>query len=321
MRFLVTGGFGFIGTNFIKKVINETDYEIVNLDKVTYAANPQNLKDLEGNKNYKFIKGDICDKQKVREAMKGAEVVINFAAESHVDRSLQDFSPFIETNIKGTTVLLNEALNVNPKLFLHISTDEVYGQIIEGAFTEKDLLQPRNPYSASKASAEMFVNAFKETYGLPTIITRSSNNYGPYQFPEKILPLFITNLLEGKKVPLYGEGLQMREWTHVEDNCAGILTVIEKGKIGEIYNISSGYEMKNIDFTKLLLKKMGFGEERIQKVEDRKGHDFRYSIDSTKVKALGWKPRYDIDKGMDATIKWFKENERWWKPLKEKSKT
>jgi dTDP-glucose 4,6-dehydratase len=320
MNFLVTGGLGFIGTNFVKKVLAETEHSVINLDKVTYAANEENLKEFEGNERYEFIKGDICNSGIVRGAMKDADVVVNFAAESHVDRSLQDFSPFIETNIRGTTVLLNEALKSNIKLFLHISTDEVYGQIINGSFTENDLLQPRNPYSASKAGAEMFVNAFKETYGLPAIITRSSNNYGPYQFPEKMLSLFVTNLIEGKKVPLYGEGLQVREWTHVEDNCAGILKVIEKGKKGEIYNISSGYEMRNIDFTKLLLKKMNLGEERIQRVEDRKGHDFRYSIDSSKVRALDWKPQYDIEKGIGATIKWYKENEKWWKPLKEKNK-
>ncbi len=318
MKLLVTGGLGFIGSNFIRKVIRETDYEIVNLDKVTYASNPASLNDIKNEKRYKFIKGDICDKEKVKEAIKDVDVVVNFAAESHVDRSLADFSPFIETNIKGTTVLLNETLNSRASLFLQISTDEVYGQIMEGFFTEKSLLQPRNPYSASKAAAEMFVNAFKETYGLPTIITRSSNNYGPYQFPEKVIPLFVTNLLEGKKIPLYGEGKQIREWIHVEDNCEGILTTIKKGKKGEIYNISSGEELKNIDLTKAILSKMGFGEEMIQKVEDRKGHDFRYALDSKKIMELGWKPKYNFDEGLKLTIDWYKQNEAWWKPLKEK---
>jgi len=318
MRLLVTGGLGFIGSNFIKKVIRETDYEVTNLDKVTYAANPMNLKNIENNKHYKFIKGDICDKKIVKEALKDVDAVIHFAAESHVDRSLDDYSPFIETNVTGTTVLLNESLNSKASLFLQISTDEVYGQTIDGTFLETDALHPRNPYSASKAAAEMFVNAFKETYGLPTIITRSSNNYGPYQFPEKVVPLFVTNLLEGKKVPLYGEGKQIREWIHVEDNCAGILTAIEKGKKGEIYNISSGEELKNIELTKKILSQMNFGEEMIQKVEDRKGHDFRYALNSTKIRALGWRPKYTFEEGLKITIDWYTNNERWWKPLKGK---
>ncbi len=248
--------------------------------------------------------------------MDGVDVVLNFAAESHVDRSLNDLTPFIESNIKGTTTLLNAALNSKASLFIQISTDEVYGQIMSGSFTEEDLLQPRNPYSASKASAEMFVNAFKETYGLPTMITRSSNNYGPYQFPEKVLPLFITNLIEGKKVPLYGEGKQVREWTHVEDNCQGILTAIKKGKKGEIYNIASGEELTNIEMTKRVLKEFGKGDEMIQRVEDRKGHDFRYSLDGSKLRELGWKPKYRFEKGLKKTIDWYKKNESWWKPLK-----
>jgi dTDP-glucose 4,6-dehydratase len=318
MNMLVTGGLGFIGSNFIRKVLSETDYEVVNLDNVTYAACPKSLKDVENNPKYEFVKGDICNKTDVTNTMKNVDVVVNFAAESHVDRSLQDYSPFIETNIKGTINLLQQATDANVTKFLHISTDEVYGQTIDGTFNETDLLQPRNPYSASKASAEMFVNAFRETYGLPTIITRSANNYGPFQFPEKMLSLFVTNLLEEKKVPLYGEGLQVREWTFVEDNCDGVLTTIEKGKIGEVYNISSGEEKRNIDFTKMVLNKMNFGEEMIQKVEDRKGHDFRYSIDSSKIRRLGWVPKHSLEKGLDITINWYKENKSWWEPLKKR---
>lgn len=298
----------------------ETDFNIINVDKVTYAANPHSLDEFKENKRYSFIKADICDKTAMKEAIKDANAVIHFAAESHVDRSLANYAPFVETNISGTINLLQQAADSNIKKFVHISTDEVYGQIINGTFSESDLLSPRNPYSASKASAEMFVNAFRETYGVPTIITRSANNYGPYQFPEKMLSLFVTNLLEGKKVPLYGEGKQIREWTFVEDNCEGLISVLEKGKIGEIYNISSGEEMKNIDFTKLVLKKMGYGEEMIQKVEDRKGHDFRYSIDSSKVRALGWKPKHTLEEGLDITIKWYKENKKWWEPLKKELK-
>jgi dTDP-glucose 4,6-dehydratase len=316
MNYLVTGGLGFIGSNFVRLALKDKENRVTNLDKVTYAANPKSLSDVEKNKNYTFVKGDICDKETVKKAMKDVDVVVHFAAESHVDRSLADFSPFIQTNITGTTVMLNEALNSNAKLFVQISTDEVYGQILDGFFSEKSLLQPRNPYSASKAAAEMFVNAFKETYGLPTIITRSSNNYGPYQFPEKVIPLFVTNLLEGKKVPLYGEGKQIREWIYVEDNCEGIMTAINKGKKGEIYNVSSGEELRNIDLTKKILAEMNFGEEMIQRVEDRKGHDFRYALDSSKVMSLGWKPKYNFESGLKKTVEWYKKNESWWKPLK-----
>ncbi|MEK6958757.1 MAG: dTDP-glucose 4,6-dehydratase [archaeon] len=316
MKLLVTGGMGFIGSNFVRLALETTDYEIVNLDKLTYAANPASLNDIKVNKRYKLVKGDICDRSVVKKAMEGVDVVLNFAAESHVDRSLNDLNPFIESNIKGTTTLLDAALNSKASLFIQISTDEVYGQIMSGSFTEKDLLHPRNPYSASKASAEMFVNAFKETYGLPTMITRSSNNYGPYQFPEKVLPLFITNLIENKKVPLYGEGKQVREWTHVEDNCRGILTAIKKGKKGEIYNIASGEELTNLEMTKRVLKEFGKGEEMIQRVEDRKGHDFRYSLDGSKLRELGWKPKYCFEEGLKKTIDWYKQNETWWKSLK-----
>jgi dTDP-glucose 4,6-dehydratase len=316
MRLLVTGGLGFIGSNFVRKVVNETEYEVVNLDKITYAANPTCLKELEGNSKYSFVKGDICDKSLVKQLIKDVDIVVNFAAESHVDRSLENFDPFIETNIRGTTNLLNESLNSNISLFLQVSTDEVYGQILDGAFSEKDLLEPRNPYSASKASAEMFVNAFKETYGLPTIVTRSSNNYGPFQFPEKVIPLFITNLLEGKKVPLYGEGKQVREWIYVEDNCDGIITAINKGKKGEVYNISSSVELTNIELTNKILSAMGKGPEMIQKVEDRKGHDFRYALDSSKIGNLGWKPKNDFETGLRKTIDWYVNNSDWWKSIK-----
>lgn len=315
---LVTGGLGFIGSNFIRKLLTETEYDIVNLDKITYAANPESLADIEENTKYIFVKGDIGDKNLVRDLMKDIDVVVNFAAESHVDRSLQDYSPFIETNINGTVNLLQEANEANVKKFVHISTDEVYGQTMDGTFTEEDKLHPRNPYSASKAGAEMFVSAFNETYGLPTIITRSSNNYGPYQFPEKMMPVFVTNLIEGKKVPLYGEGLQIREWTYVEDNCDGLLVAIEKGKTGDVYNVSAGNELPNVEMTHKILEKMGVGEDMIQKVEDRRGHDFRYSIDSSKIRNLGWEPKHTLDEGMDITIKWYKENKLWWEPLKRK---
>lgn len=316
MNFLVTGGMGFIGSNFIRKILTETDYQVTNLDKLTYAANIENLKDLESNKNYSFIKGDINDSRLLKKIINDFDIVINFAAESHVDNSLKNFQPFIETNISGTANLLNSSLNSNIKLFVQISTDEVYGQIFDGKFSEKSILNPRNPYSSSKAAAEMFVNSFKETYGLPTIITRSSNNYGPYQFPEKVIPLFITNLLESKKVPLYGAGKQIREWIHVDDNCNGILTVIEKGKKGEIYNISSDEELTNFELTNKIIYEMGFDKDMINYVEDRKGHDFRYALDSSKIKDLGWSINKNFDKGIKDTINWYSNNVSWWKKIK-----
>jgi len=317
MKLLVTGGCGFIGSNFIRmRLQRHPRDEIVNLDKLTYAGRRENLQDLEGKGNYLFFKGDICSQEDVAEAMKGCEAVINFAAESHVDRSIQDCDAFAKTNFFGVKVLCEEARKQGVKKLIQISTDECYGTIAKGSFRETDMLKPRNPYSAAKAGGELLAMSYFTTYGLPVVVTRSSNNFGPYQFPEKVMPLFITNLLRGKKVPLYGEGKNVRDWLFVLDNCEGIDLCLEKGKTGEIYNIGGGNELQNIELTKIILKEMGKGEEMIEKVQDRPGHDFRYSLDSSKIeKELGWKPKTDFKKGLKETVQWYKQNEKWWKQL------
>ncbi len=316
MRLLVTGGNGFIGSHFVRQHLKRfPNDEVVNLDVLSYAGRKENLLDIEKDPRYHFVQGDIRDRVTVEKAMQGCEAVVHFAAESHVDNSLNDASAFIETNITGTYRLLDAARHHDIKRFLHISTDEVYGHILEGSFTEKDLLHPRNPYSASKAGAEMMVHAFKETYGLPTIITRSSNNFGPNQFPEKVIPLFITNLLRGKKVPLYGEGKNIRDWIFVEDNCNGIEIALRSGKVGEVYNIAGEQELTNLELTHAILHQLGKGEEMIQRVEDRKGHDLRYSLDASKIKELGYSPTLPFTTRLQQTVKWYRENEWWWKPL------
>ncbi len=316
MNLLVTGGAGFIGSNFIKYMLEKhSDYKITNLDKLTYCGRLENLKEVEKNPNYKFVKGDIADEKVVNELMSGTDTIINFAAETHVDRSINDPFAFIKTDIFGTGVLLEAARKNDVKKFLQISTDEVYGTIEKGSFKETDKLTARNPYSASKAGAEMLAYSYFTTYGLPVVITRSSNNYGPNQFPEKLIPLFVTNLLQGKKVPVYGDGTNVRDWIYVKDNCAGIDLVAEKGKDGEIYNIGGGNEVQNIDLTNMLLKDLGKGEEMIEYVEDRKGHDKRYSIDSSKLGELGWKPEMNFEQGLKETVNWYRENDWWWEPL------
>jgi len=317
MKILVTGGSGFIGSNYIRMHLKQrSNDEIVNLDKLTYAGRKENLEDIEGNTNYTFVQGDICNAKDVEKAMQGCEAVINFAAESHVDRSLEDSRHFAETNFFGVRVLCEEAKKLGVKKFLQISTDEVYGQIKEGSFTEQTILRPRNPYSAAKAAGELLAISYFETFQLPVVVTRSSNNYGPYQFPEKVMPLFITNLLQGKKVPLYGEGLQIRDWLYVLDNCKGIMKVFDEGKVGEVYNIGGGNEIRNIDLTKMILEEMGKGDEMIENVPDRQGHDFRYSLDCSKIeKELGWKPEKKFEEGLHETAEWYKGNEKWWKEL------
>jgi len=317
MNYLVTGGAGFIGSHYIKFLLEHNPKaKIVNLDKLTYAGRLENLREIEKNPNYKFIKGDICDKETVSKAMEGAEIVVNFAAESHVDRSIENAADFIKTDVLGAFVLLEEAKKKKVKKFLQISTDEVYGSIEEGRFFEdKSVLMPRNPYSASKAGADRLAYSYYATYGLPVIITRSCNNYGSHQFPEKVIPLFITNLLKGKKVPLYGDGLNVRDWLYVKDNCEAIQLCIEKGENGEAYNVSAENEIKNIELTKIIIEELGKGEEMIEYVKDRLGHDRRYSLDSSKIKRLGWKPKTEFQKGIKETIKWYKDNEWWWNPL------
>lgn len=316
MKILVTGGLGFIGSNFIRYMLNKYDYNIVNLDKVTYCANFENLKDVEKNKNYRFVKGDICNKKIVEELMPGCDAVINMAAETHVDRSIIDAGVFVKTDVFGTYNLLEAARKFKVKRYLQISTDEVYGSIEKGSFKETDNLKPNSPYAASKAGADMLVRSYRITYNMPVIITRSSNNFGPYQYPEKVIPLFITNLLEGKKVPLYGDGLNVRDWLYVIDNCEAIDFIMQNGKEGEVYNIGGGNEKPNIWITKFLLKALGKDESYINYVKDRLGHDRRYSLDCTKIHKLGWKPRFNFERALKETIQWYKNNKWWWKKLK-----
>jgi dTDP-glucose 4,6-dehydratase len=317
LKLLVTGGAGFIGSNFIRLILNKySDYEVINLDALTYAGNLDNLKDIEKNQNYRFVQGDIRDEDVVDKVMKGVDAVVNFAAESHVDRSIGGPADFIQTDVYGTFVLLEAARQHGVGRYLQISTDEVYGSIKEGSFVETDRLEPSSPYSASKAGGDMQVMAYHTTYGLPTIITRSSNNFGPYQYPEKIIPLFITNLVEGKKVPLYGDGLNVRDWIYVTDNCEGLDAVLHKGEVGEIYNIGGGNERSNIFITNKILEILGKGEEMIEPVVDRLGHDFRYSIDCSKANALGWTPAYNFEDALRETVDWYLNNEWWWKKIK-----
>lgn len=317
-KIFVTGGCGFIGANFIRLLLKETDYQIVNYDKLTYAGNPDNLKDIEASPRYAFVKGDICDEEPVLKSLEACDIVVNFAAESHVDRSIQNADDFIQTNIIGTKVLLDAARKLGIKRFIQISTDEVYGSLKKEnkSSKEEDVLDPSSPYSSSKASAELIALSYYRTYGLPVIITRSSNNYGPYQHPEKLIPLFISNIIEDKKVPLMGKGENIRDWIHVEDNCRGILTVMEKGNIGEIYNLGGENERTNMQVTKKILDAFGKDESWINKIPHRLGHDFRYSLDCAKIKSVGWKQKFNFEEGMDQTIKWYKDNERWWKRLK-----
>lgn len=320
MRLLVTGGCGFIGSNFIRYILNNhPSYRIINLDKLTYAGNPENLMDVRANKNYTFIKGDICDSKLINRAITKCDCLLNFAAETHVDRSIQNASSFVATNVQGTFILLEAAKRRGLKRFIQISTDEVYGSVLKGKSREIDPLFPNSPYSASKAAADHLARSYYVTYKLPVIITRSSNNFGPYQYPEKIIPLFITNILENKKVPLYGDGLHRRDWLYVLDNCRAIDCVLHKGKAGEVYNIGVGSEIPNIILTRRILKLMRAPESFISTVKDRLGHDRRYALDCRKVRALGWSPSFSFSQGLWLTIDWYKENQRWWKRLKRPS--
>ncbi len=317
-RALVTGGAGFIGSCFVKMLLREKhDIEVVNLDKLTYAGRLENLKEIESDKRHVFVKGDICDAGAVKEAMKGCDAVFNFAAESHVDRSIKNPDSFIRTDVFGAFTLLEEARKQEVETFVQVSTDEVYGQVMEGSSKETDELKPRNPYSASKAGADRLAYSYFATYGIPVKITRGTNNYGQNHYPEKMIPLFITNIIEGKKVPVYGDGNQVRDWLHVEDHCRAIDAVGEKGSSGEAYNVGAGNEKTNLWLTRFLLKELGKGEDMIEHVKDRPGHDRRYSLDSSKIMGeLGWKPGVPLEDGLRKTIKWFSDNEWWWKPLK-----
>lgn len=320
MKLLVTGGAGFIGSNFIHYIIkNYPDYGIVNLDSLTYAGNLENLESIKNSPHYQFIKGDIANQQLVNNLTKDCDIIINFAAESHVDRSIMDSAAFIRTNIVGTHSLLEAARHNGLKRFHHVSTDEVFGSLgpDDPAFDEQTPYDPRSPYSASKAASDHLVRAYFHTYNLPITTSNCSNNYGPYHFPEKIIPLFITNLLEGQKVPLYGDGLNIRDWLYVEDHCRAIDKIIHHGKIGETYCVGGNAELTNKNLTYKILEKLGHGEEMIEFVTDRPGHDRRYAIDFSKIKnELGWQPTVSFDEGIDKTIEWYQENASWWKNIK-----
>lgn len=318
MNLLVTGGAGFIGSNFIRHILNKyPDYKIINLDKLTYAGNLDNLRDIEKNPRYGFVQGDICDRVLVERLMRRRpDIIVNFAAETHVDRSISDPQSFIKTDILGTSILLEAALKFKVGLFLQASTDEVYGSISYGSSAEESPLRPNNPYSASKAGADLMVRAFQRTYGLPVIITRSSNNFGPFQYPEKLIPLFISNIIEDKKLPVYGDGQQVRDWIFVLDNCSAIDFIMHQGRINEIYNIGAANERTNLEITKFILGFFNKDESYIEYVKDRPAHDRRYSLDLTKLRKMGWRPRYRFERALSETIQWYIFNKQWWKKIK-----
>lgn len=320
MRLLITGGAGFIGSNFIRYILNKyPSYKIINLDKLTYAGNLENLKDVQAGKNYTFVRGDICDDKLIKRIIAQCDCLINFAAATHVDRSIKDASDFIRTNVYGTYALLEAARQARLKLFIQISTDEVYGSVLKGKSKETASLSPNSPYAATKAAGDCLVRSYFVTYKLPVMITRSSNNFGPYQYPEKVIPLFVTNILERKKVPLYGDGLNRRDWMYVLDNCSAIDCLLHKGKIGEIYNIGAGNEIANIVMSKKILKLMKKPQGFIQYVKDRPGHDRRYALDCAKLKSLSWQPEFSFAQALKLTIDWYRNNQPWWKRLKKQS--
>ena len=317
MKLLVTGGSGFIGSNFIRHVLAaHPDDRVVNLGKLTYAGNPANLADLAGDSRYAFVQGDVCDAKVVRDVIRGVDAVVNFAAESHVDRSLMEPDAFLRTDVFGVFTLLEAVKELKIARFLHISTDEVYGSVERGSSRESDPVRPSNPYSASKAGGDLLALAYWHTHRVPVLITRSSNNFEPYQYPEKVIPLFVTNAFDDKPLPLYGDGRNVRDWLYVLDNCAGIDLVLRKGGEGEVYNIGGGHEVENIVLTRQILQLTGKPETLIQPVKDRLGHDRRYSVDSHKVRQLGWTPRHRFGDAISSTVAWYREHEAWWRPLK-----
>jgi dTDP-glucose 4,6-dehydratase len=321
MKVLVTGGCGFIGSNFVRYLLQQADdYQVMNLDALTYAGNPANLADLQGHPGYTFIHGDICDRNLVEDVMaSGVDAVVHMAAESHVDRSILDASVFVRTNVLGTQTLLNAARDARVSRFVHVSTDEVYGSLgVDGQFTEESPLAPNSPYAASKAAADLLVRAYVHTYGVPALITRASNNYGPFQFPEKVIPLFLTNALEGRELPIYGDGQHVREWLFVEDHCAGLLQVLRQGKVGEVYNIGGGQECTNLELARLIVEAVGASGTLIRFVHDRPAHDRRYALSSEKMAAeLGWRPQVPLAAGLARTVAWYRQQEQWWRQLKD----
>ncbi|WP_406688797.1 dTDP-glucose 4,6-dehydratase [Saccharopolyspora sp. ID03-671] len=325
MRILVTGGAGFIGSHYVRQLLGGAypafgDAEVVVLDKLTYAGNEANLAEVADDPRLRFVRGDICDRDLLAGLMTSVDVVVHFAAETHVDRSIAGSDAFVMTNVVGTNALLQAALDAGVGRFVHVSTDEVYGTIDTGSWPEDHLLEPNSPYSAAKAGSDLLARAYQRTHGLPVCITRCSNNYGPYQFPEKVLPLFITNLMDGREVPLYGDGMNVRDWLHVDDHCRGIQLVAESGTPGEIYNIGGGTELTNRELTERLLAEFGLDFSMVEQVADRKGHDRRYSVDHTKItEQLGYAPQVDFETGLRDTIAWYRQNRAWWEPLKQRA--
>ena len=316
MKLFVTGAAGFIGSNYVRQVLASTDDVVTVYDALTYAGNLDNLRDVEGNPRYRFVHGDICDRDAVLVAMDGHDAVVHFAAETHVDRSIVDPDAFVRTNCDGTNVMCDVARRVGVERFVHISTDEVYGSIDVGSFAETDALGPRSPYSAAKAGSDMIALSYHSTYGLPVLVTRSSNQFGPYQFPEKVIPLFTTNLLDGHKVPLYGDGGNVRDGLHVLDNCRAVDLVLRAGAVGQIYNVGAHNEITNRELTRRLLALCGRDDSAIEPVVDRLGHDRRYSIGTDKITALGWKPERELGEALEHTVGWYRDNRWWWEPLK-----
>ena len=316
-RYLVTGGAGFIGSNFVRQVLeSEPDAKVTNLDALTYAGVKANVEDLEVDPRYAFTLGDIRDPSIVDRLMADHDIVVHFAAETHVDRSIEGPARFLETNVIGTGVLLESARRNDVRKFIHVSTDEVYGSVESGSVPEDARLLPSSPYSASKAASDLLVHSYKVTHGFGVVVTRCTNNYGPYQFPEKVIPLFITNLIDGLPVPLYGDGRNQRDWLYVRDHCSALRLLVDEGEPGEVYNIGADAHMSNLELTSRILDAFGLGDEMVHRVADRPGHDFRYAVDSSKLRSLGWAPKFDFDEWLQRTIDWYKSNEDWWRPLK-----
>jgi dTDP-glucose 4,6-dehydratase len=324
MRLFVTGGAGFIGSHYVRTVLAGAypgfeDADVTVFDKLTYAGNPANLDPVAGNPRYRFVHGDICDPLALDAVIPGHDVVVNFAAETHVDRSIIGAAHFGLTNFVGAQQVFDASLRHRVGRVVHVSTDEVYGTIPVGAWTEEHVLEPNSPYSAAKAGADLLARAYAVTYGLNVSVTRCTNNYGPYQFPEKVIPLFVTNLVDGRRVPLYGDGLNIRDWLHVDDHCRAVQLVLEKGAAGEYYNVGGGRELTNKELTALLLEACGAGWDMVEYVEDRKGHDRRYSLDDSKVRAMGYAPRVEFERGLADTVQWYRDNRSWWEPLRERA--